>query len=110
MRWSDGRFVNESGAPVSRLDKATIEAKAEAVFLDLLQRFSGEGRDVSAKPSRSYAPTQFAAHPDARGSTKRALEAAMNRLLCSHRIRIENFGPPSKPRSRLIFVTEEGVA
>ncbi len=108
LRWIDGRFVNESTAPVSKLDKATIEAKAEAVFLDLLQRFTVEGRDVSAKPSRSYAPTQFASHPDARGSTKRALEAAMNRLLKSDRVQIETTGSPSRQRSRLVFVGSKG--
>jgi len=81
MRWAEGRVVNETAGPVSRLAKATIEATAEAVFLDLPQQFEMEGRDVSVNPSRSYAPTQFADHADAPGVGKRALEGAMNHLL-----------------------------
>jgi RecA-family ATPase len=94
----------------SRLDKEAVEAKAEAVFIDLLQQFTSEGRDVSAKLSRSYAPTQFAAHPDARGSSKRALEAAMNRLLKVGSIRVETTGSPSRQRSRLVFAAPEESA
>jgi RecA-family ATPase len=107
MRWADGRFVNVSAAAPEPRTKEAIEAQADCVFCDLLQRFSAEGRDVSAKPSRSYAPTQFAAHPDARGSTKRALEGAMNRLLRADRIRIETTGSPSRQRSRLVLATGE---
>jgi hypothetical protein len=44
----------------SSLDKAATDAKAEHVFLDLLRRYSEQGRDVSHKVSPSYAPTQFA--------------------------------------------------
>lgn len=105
LRWSDGRFVNETAEPVFKLDMAALEAKAESVFVDLLQRFTAEGRDVSAKPSRSYAPTQFAAHPDARGSSKRSLEGAMNQLLKSDRVRVETTGSPSRQRSRLVMMT-----
>ena len=107
MHWANGRFVHEDTAPPSKLDKAAIEAKAEAVFLDLLQQFEAEGRDVYVNPSRCYAPTQFAAHADLRGAGKRALESAMNRLLKGKRIRVAKFGPKSRQRSRLTFVASE---
>ena len=102
LRWSDGCFVRET--PAGGLDKLTIEAKAEHVFLDLLQQFAAEGRDVSPNHSPTFAPAQFAAHPDSRGVTKHALQGAMNRLFKSERIRVETFGSPSKLRSRLVFV------
>ena len=108
MRWEDGRFVNESAAPPSKLDKATIEAKADAVFLDLLQQFEAEGRNVSANPGHSYAPAVFAAHIDAKGVPKKTLKGAMDRLLKDRRIKVETTGPHSRRVSRLAFVVENG--
>jgi len=107
LRWLDGRFVNETPSAPRGLDALAIEAKAELVFLDLLQQFAAEGRDVSPNPSRAYAPVQFAAHPDGRGVSKRAFQDAMNRHLKAGRVRVETFGPPSKSRSRLAFVRRE---
>ncbi len=49
----------------------------------------------------------FAAHADAKGVNAKALEAAMNRLLKGKRIRVEKFGPPSRERSHLVFITSE---
>jgi DNA-directed RNA polymerase subunit RPC12/RpoP len=37
LRWLDGRFVNDTPATPGGLSKIAIEAKAERVFLDLLQ-------------------------------------------------------------------------
>ena len=104
LKWQDGRFVNESNGDPTSMDTRAIEAKAEAVFLDLLQQFAMQDRDVSANPGRSYAPTQFAAHHQSRGVRKSALQDAMNRLLTAGRIRNEPFGPPSRRRSHLVFV------
>ena len=107
LRWLDGRFVNETPAAPGAFDKMALDARADRVFLDLLQQFASEARDVSSNPSKTYAPTQFAAHPDGRGVTKRALQDAMNRLLKAGRIRVEHYGPPSKSRSRLVLVQPE---
>jgi RecA-family ATPase len=106
LRWADGRFVNESTAPPTRLDKATVEAKAEAVFLDLLQQFESEGRSVSPNSGHSYAPAIFSAHADAKGVSKSILKAAMDRLLKAGRIKVETTGPVSRRISRLEFVVE----
>jgi hypothetical protein len=74
------------------------------VFLDLLTEFERQGRDVSPNRSATYAPTEFAKHPDADGISKSAFEAALNRLLKAKRIRIETFGPKSHERKRLRVV------
>jgi RecA-family ATPase len=107
LRWLDGRFVNETPGAPSAFNKIATEAHADRIFLDLLRQFASEGRDVSANRSPTYAPAQFAVRPHGSGLSKRALDAAMNRLLSSKRVRIETFGPPSKPRSRLVFVSSE---
>ena len=109
LRWIEGRFVNESGKPASKLDKATVEATAEAVFLDLLQQFELEGRNVSPNPGRTYAPSVFADHEDSRRIGNKPLESAMNRLLKAKKIRIEMFGSPSRQRSRLSFSTAKAT-
>jgi RecA-family ATPase len=91
LRWQAGRF-NLDG-PAGGFDKLAADAKADAIFLELVARFEREGRDVSASPSPSYAPKVFAEHPDAKGLTARALRAAMDRLFTAKR-------PRSKPPGR----------
>jgi RecA-family ATPase len=108
LRWSNGVFVLDR--QVGGLDKLAEEAKAERVFLDLLTAFKHQGRDVSAKPSRTYAPVVFERNPGAEGVTKRAFESAMERLLTRGSIYVDTSGPPSKPRSRIAITspTESG--
>src|SRR5262249_8583581 len=65
----------------SALDKAANDAKAEHVFLDLLRRYTNQGREVSHKPGPSYAPAMFAketaAEKLAAKDRGKALEGAM---------------------------------
>jgi RecA-family ATPase len=65
LRYQRGLFLPEGGT--SSLDKLAREAKADELFLDLLRRFAGQGRNVSEKPTaRNYAPTEFADEADAK--------------------------------------------
>jgi RecA-family ATPase len=100
----DGRFVYEGkdggGAPY---DRAAAAAKAEAVFLRLLQSFDDQGRRVSTSKGANYAPAVFAAEDDAENLTKPALARAMSKLLKEKRIHIEIVGPPSRQREQLMF-------
>ena len=100
LRWRDGAFLLDG--PAAGFDKLAAEAKAERVFLDLLALFTAQGRDVSPKPSSTYAPSVFAKHPSAEGVTNKAFAAAMERLLCDRRIRVDTVGPRSKARQRLV--------
>ena len=64
LRYRNGLFVPESG--VSNLDKIARDAKSDEVFIDLVKRLSGEGRNVSDKPnSPTYAPASFAKETEA---------------------------------------------
>lgn len=99
LRWQNGAFILDDKQ--GGFDKIAAQAKAERVFLDLLVAFESQERDVSPNRGPTYAPTEFAKHPDADGVGKRALEVAMANLLKDKRIRVETFGPPSKQRKRL---------
>jgi RecA-family ATPase len=101
VEWKQGVFVLADGQKAGGIDKIAREAKAERIFLDLLAQFESQERDVSPNRGPSFAPTEFAKHPDADGVTKRTFELAMSRLLKAKRIHIETFGPPSRRYKRL---------
>jgi RecA-family ATPase len=101
LEWKNGLFVPVLGA--TGLDKMAADAKADDVFLALLKRFNAQGRNVSAQKGPTYAPAMFAAEPDNQGIKNKTFDAAMRRLLNTDRIKIETFGPPSKPRSKLVL-------
>ncbi len=104
MVWRNGLFVPVS-AP-SSIERAVAEGKVEDLFMGLLARFSHEGRKVSDKSGTNYAPAKFAAEPEAKGAkcSKEALADAMRRLFTAEKIRVQEDGPPSHRRSRLVIV------
>ena len=103
VRWKDGVFVPEP--KTGSLEKLAIEAKADNVFLRLLERFTCEGRTVGERPGHSYAPALFSQEPEAKaaGLSKVALADAMRRLFASKKIHIEQYGRPSRPASKLVL-------
>lgn len=108
LRWHQGAFW-PIGAEVTTAKAAADQNAAERKFLELLGLYQAQGRDVSAKPSRSYAPALFAEHPGAGGFKSNVLAEAMERLLAGGNIRMETFGPPSKQRSRLVTIKANGL-
>jgi RecA-family ATPase len=103
LRRRDGAFVYEGreGGGNSPYDRAAAIAKAESIFLSLLQAYEDQGRRVSPNTSSSYAPALFERDPDADGVTKNAFARAMSKLLKANRIHIENVGPKSRQRDKL---------
>lgn len=99
VRYRDGVF--EIGPGQSGLDRMAAGAKAERIFMDLLRAYGAEGRNVTATPCSTYAPSVFTRDPRAEGVTKRAFEAAMNALFARKAIRVGESGPPSRRRSRI---------
>ena len=102
LQWKAGLFL-----PVSNprnLDRLAAEQEAEHVFLNLLHRFRGQGRNLSEKPNaNNYAPALLAKEKDARdlGIRKAAFEVAMRSLFAADKIHVETYGPPSKATTRL---------
>jgi RecA-family ATPase len=109
LRWLMGRFVPEKGTPASAFDRAATETRADSLFLELLRAFADQGRHVSSKIGASFAPHLFAKDPRASGMSKRALEAAMQRLFAANRIRLETFGSPSRQVTRLVPCTSNAA-
>jgi RecA-family ATPase len=107
LRWERGVF-HLDGQPTGGFDRLAADAKADRTFLDLLDEFERQGRDVSSKRSSTFAPIMFASHPNAEGVTKRAFEAAMERHFAAKRIVVETIGPQSRRTSRIVRAPEEG--
>jgi RecA-family ATPase len=104
LRYQHGLFLPEGG--ISNLDQMARKAKAEEVFMDLLRRLSGQGRNVSNKPTaQNFAPTEFAREDEARKYRlkKPDLEQAMRDLFRADKIGIEEYGRPSRPYSKLVI-------
>jgi RecA-family ATPase len=85
-------------------EKAAADQKAEHVFLQLLDKFTARGANVSANSGPTYAPAKFFEEQEAKTArvSKAALKAAMNRLLDSGRIRTEPFGRDDRNSRRLV--------
>lgn len=106
VRWDGGIFkvATSGGNPFNHYG---AQENAERIFLELLSAYGAEGRNVAAA-GPTYAPALFAKDARADGLNRRALADAMNRLFQSHRIRVEEFGPPSRRRTRIIATVSEG--
>ena len=103
LRWKNGLFVPVGG--VTNLEKLAYEQKAEQLFLDLLHRFTVQGRNLSDKPSaNNYAPAMFAQEKLATEQKIRKVnfETAMRNLFAADKIRVETYGPKSKKASKLV--------
>jgi RecA-family ATPase len=94
LQWSNGGLALEGspGLP-HRLAKDT---ECDEIFLRLLDARNGQGRDVSDKPSSTYAPKIFSDMEGNCGFTKRKFATAMDRLFHAKKIAVEKFGPPSR--------------
>ncbi len=103
VRWQNGLFLPVTGT--GSLEKVAAEQAAEDVFLKLLDAFQQQGRNVSDKKNApTYAPTMFATDPLTKGmhGARKALSAAMTRLFAAGKIRVEAYGRPSRPYTKLV--------
>ena len=66
LRWKDGVYIVEAGK--GTLQRLAAEQAIDYLFMTLLRRFAGQGRNVTDKPGTSYAPAQFAKQSEAEGA------------------------------------------
>jgi RecA-family ATPase len=104
LRWRNGVYVPEARA--GTFEQMAAERKVDEVFIDLLRRFTKEGRNVCDKKGTSFAPALFSDEPDAKANkiANKALGDAMRRLFAAGKIRVVTEGPVSKQRSRIIEI------
>ena len=82
--WNDGGLALEH-APTS-LHRAAKDQECEETFLRLMDERNAQGRHVSDKSGKNYAPSVFADHAGAGGFTRQAFAKAMERLFQAKRI------------------------
>jgi RecA-family ATPase len=99
LRWRDGYFKVEHGGAAA---SAFALGQAKIAFIELLRRYTAQGRRVSHKAGPTYAPRQFATDPDSKGIDSKTFRRAMDALFSEDRLRAEENGPLSKRRSFLI--------
>ena len=102
LRWQAGVYAVAPGDDT--FEELAAQAEMDQLFLTLLRRFEDQGRNVSDKPSPTYAPAVFVSEPETKAAkaTKAKLVEAMARLFAGKRIKVRAFGPPSKGRSRIL--------
>lgn len=103
LRWTMGVFCPADTA-TSQQAVAEEQERIDRIFLELLAAYEAQGRTVGSAPTVNYAPAVFAKEDRAKGIGKRGLSDAMNRLFAAGRIRVEEHGPPSKRRRKMVVV------
>lgn len=106
MTWRNGVFVADS--ILGPNGKIADEAKAERVFLRLLDDFTKEGRTVKSAQAHGYAPKAFAASGRTEGISKQAIQAAMERLFARGAI-VETLGGHSSPSKQTLRIVRANV-
>ncbi len=102
VRWKDGVFVSDGEKRMDFISRAAAQNQADEMFLALLHRLAGQGRNVSDATGRNYAPAVFAEESQNGGITRTGFRAAMNRLFVAGKIKVDFEGPPSKRRRFLV--------
>lgn len=77
VRWQDGVFIAQQSPLTSE-----NEARAERVFLSLIERNAGQGRNFTAM----LAPRELSAMPGSEGLSKQVLKQAMERLFAADKL------------------------
>jgi RecA-family ATPase len=98
LRWQNGLFVPDDGVKANE----AAQANTEIIFLNLLDAYTAEGRNVGSSTASTYAPKVFDADRRSKGIGRDALRDAMNALFEKGEIINEEFGPPSHRRKRII--------
>jgi RecA-family ATPase len=104
LRWSGGAFEVVDGGRAVNTSHEAAAADVRRLFLELLARYDAQGRRVSDKAGSNYAPKVFARDPDAKGTTSKGFEIAMQHLFKDGVLRMDESGPPSRPVRTMVIV------
>jgi RecA-family ATPase len=102
LKYQRGLFLPVPG--VGSLEHAAREQKMDDMFLMLLDRSIGQGRNVSDKKNaNTYAPARFAEEPEAKAqhATRCEFAEAMERLFRTNKIHVATYGKPSRGWTRI---------
>jgi RecA-family ATPase len=102
LRYQRGLYLPVAGT--SSLEKMAAEQRADSLFLELLDAFEKQGRNVSHhKNAHTYAPTMFCKDPKAKTipGIRKGLVDAMERMFANKKIMVSNYGKASNPHYRI---------
>lgn len=105
LQYQRGLFLPVAGA--NSLEKMAAEQSADDMFLRLMGKFEQQGRNVSDKKNApTFAPTTFATDPEAKAipSARKAFIGAMARLFSAGKIKVETYGRPARPSTKLVIL------
>jgi len=105
LQWQDGAFILDDGKP--SMAAGMVARRDDELFRDLLSAINRTGQRVAPTTGVNYAPSIMGMRPEAKGTSKKALEASMHRLLSEGIIKVVMYGPPSKRRQQLIVSAED---
>ena len=98
--WRDGVF--EAIAPPQGVFAGMASRNAETAFLDGLDARTRAGRNLSDSPhAGNYAPKAILRTVHGKGFKRNDLAGAMERLFADGKIKVEEYGPSSKPKQRI---------
>ena len=106
----DGTFFVTAVGPEAKRPKSGPERNAacDEMFLQLLAAVAAQGSHVNESVhSGRYAPKEFRARPDGKDFSLAEFTRAMGRLFAAKRIRVIDFGPPSRGWRKIIDVEAE---
>lgn len=106
LEWIDGVLTVEGTA--SPHQRAAQDAQGDEKFLALLALHMRLGIDVGPSPGQNYAPKLFAEHAENGGYRRQAFAAIMQRLQLAGRVTVEEYGPQSRRRKRLVIAGQGG--
>lgn len=102
LRWTRGAFEVEQGQ--SMTDHAANASAVDRVFMEGMFEMVRRGQTVCPLPkANNYAPSCIEKLEIASGIKRRALEAAMDRLLTRGKLKIVETGRSSQPRRELVI-------
>ena len=106
LRWRKGLFVLDDGQRSDNPAQDLVDVLTDRTFVQMLSTLTRQGQKLSPSRSPTYAPKFIAKQPQGKGTSQRAFEDSMQRLLDAGTIQIVEDGPPSR-RTRRLLVTAE---
>lgn len=100
VRWDRGVF--EPLGSMSTIERAAAEATIDDAFLHCLDVKTAQGIEVGPNTGKNYAASAFEGMAEAKGFKRKALTAALERLLSAGKIKATKVGRSSREKTILV--------
>jgi RecA-family ATPase len=101
LEWRNGLFVPPK--TLTTIERASHEQVVDTAFLAALRRLNGQNQNVApGRTSPHSAPKMMANSAETKGIRDKDLLTSQQRLLDAGKVKIEEYGPKSKGKQRLV--------